>query len=207
MNSKIDPPPLVLASSSPRRLELLTQLGLRCQIEPADIDETRLVDEAPEAYVERLALGKANAVAGRLAAGELTLTEAGSGEAAILGADTVVVFKGEVLGKPVNKRDAIRMLSMLSGNQHQVLTGAGIVCSSGSRSVVVESTVTFARFSNQVAEHYWACGESVDKAGSYAIQGKGAALVADLQGSHSNVMGLPLFETAALLKFAGITLW
>lgn len=202
---KVSDPVLILASASPRRKELLSQLGIDCKVEPANIDESRLDAELPEQYVKRLALQKARCISQKLASPSQTATPT-TRRSVVLGADTVVVFDGEVLGKPVNKSDALRMLSMLSGNCHQVLTGAGIVCGKGERSLVVVSNVTFSTVTRNMAERYWESREPLGKSGAYAIQGMGAAFVSHIEGSYSNVVGLPLFEINGLLDFAGISI-
>lgn len=187
-------PRLVLASQSPRRRELLAQLGLAVEVRPAHADEAVLPGEAPRAYVLRVAREKARAVAGEV----------------ILAADTAVVLAGEVLGKPCDPEDARRMLRALSGTRHEVLTGVCVRRASGALGVeldaVVSTEVAFATLSERAIEWYVATGEPLDKAGAYAIQGAGGAFVAEVRGSVSNVVGLPLLETAELLARAGLRL-
>ncbi|NBA97095.1 nucleoside triphosphate pyrophosphatase [Pseudomonas sp. R5(2019)] len=193
--------PLYLASGSPRRRELLTQIGVPFTTISANIDETPLPGESPAAYVERLARGKAAAGQALLAA-----TESGA-PTIVLGADTAVVLDGQILGKPVDEADALAMLAALSGREHEVLTAVAVL--DGQRCEVrnVRSKVGFRPISVQEAQAYWDNGEPRDKAGSYAIQGLGAVFVTHLHGSYSAVVGLPLCETAALLADFGIPCW
>ncbi|MFJ7007274.1 Maf family protein [Pseudomonas putida] len=188
--------PLYLASGSPRRRELLTQIGVAFTVVSAPIDESPLPDESALAYVERLA--RAKAVAG-LASVE--------GPAVVLGADTAVVLDGRILGKPENREDALAMLADLSGREHQVLTAVALSNGLLMQSLCVTSKVRFRAISADEAQRYWASGEPVDKAGGYAIQGLGAVFVTGLSGSYSAVVGLPLSETAELLGTFGIACW
>lgn len=180
---------LILASQSPRRRELLDQIGLRYGVLPADIDETILANEQAGDYVSRLALQKAQAVWQHTAEHKLPC----------LGADTSVVLGSEILGKPDDKAHAIAMLLSLSGQTHQVYTA--IACVQGSQCVVdtVCTDVEFCRISEQQAADYWATGEPQDKAGAYGIQGFAGVFVRRISGSYSAVVGLPLHETANLL--------
>ncbi|MBB6340017.1 septum formation protein [Pseudomonas fluvialis] len=191
-------PPLFLASASPRRAELLGQIGVPFQRVSASIDETPRVAEDPGAYVERLALEKAQAGLQRLEP---------AADAVVLGADTAVVLDGRILGKPQDRADALAMLAALSGREHQVLTAVALCSAARRASVVVASQVRFASISTAQAEAYWASGEPLDKAGSYAIQGLGAVFVSAMSGSYSAVVGLPLCETASLLAEFGIPCW
>lgn len=186
---------LILASASPRRAELLDQIGVRHRRQTADVDETPLSDETPEEYVLRLALAKARAV--------LRLNP----EALVLGADTCVVRDGKILGKPADASEAERMLLWLAGRSHQVLTGIALVGSKGEQQALSASEVRFRAFDRDEALAYVATGEPLDKAGAYGIQGRGALLIECLNGSYSGVMGLPLYETGALLAAAGVGLW
>ncbi len=186
---------LVLASASPRRSELLRQIGVRFLICPVDIDEALLPDELPVSYVERLAVEKSQK--GFICS---------DGEAA-LGSDTTVVIDGKVLGKPVSREDAVCMLLALSGRTHQVMTGVALTTSSGTQSCVVTIHVTFKSLSKDECDTYWSTGEPKDKAGAYGIQGYGAVFVESISGSYSAVVGLPLAETAELLSNAGIKIW
>jgi septum formation protein len=177
---------LVLASSSPRRAELLARVGLDFDVRPAAIDEAHRVGESPVAYVERLAVEKATAVDRR------------SNEI-VLAADTTVEVDLRILGKPVDRDDARTMLWSLSGRTHRVHTGIAVVSDVVSERVVVTTIVTFAELEPSTIEWYLDGGESMDKAGAYAMQGAGAALVAAIDGSATNVIGLPLMETLAMI--------
>lgn len=184
--------PLVLASASPRRRELLSGAGLRFEIAPADIDETPHGDERPEVLVARLAAGKARAVSRRYP------------DRFVLGADTIVVMGDEVLGKPRDTVHAVELLEKLAGRTHSVLTGVAIVAPGATlHQVQVESRVTFHPVARADLERYVAVGESMDKAGGYALQGAGRRLVARFEGSESNIIGLPVEETLDLLRAAG----
>ncbi|WP_299200419.1 Maf family protein [uncultured Amphritea sp.] len=193
-NSSI--PELVLASASPRRLELLQQIGVSCSVRPVDIPEVPRAGELPAVFVERLAREKACA----------GLAVAADG-AVVLGADTVVVSEGMILGKPVNREDALAMLQQLSGSEHQVMTAVAITNRERILTQVVTTDVRFKTLSLAQCEQYWASGEPRDKAGAYGIQGLGAVFVASINGSYSAVVGLPLMETAVLLDEFGIPVW
>lgn len=184
---------LVLASASPRRLDLLRQIGLAPDaVVAAELDETPRPDETPRQLALRLAEAKAAHVA------------AGSRQAHVLGADTVVAVGRRVLPKAADAEDVGRCLALLSGRAHRVLTGVAVVAPDGrTASRLVESRVHFKRLSEADREAYVACGEGVGKAGGYAIQGRAGALVISLQGSYSGVVGLPLYETANLLAGLG----
>lgn len=188
--------PLYLASGSPRRRELLTQIGVPFTPVSAPIDETPLPGESAAAYVERLAVAKAEAGLASL-----------GGPALTLGADTAVVLDGRILGKPENREHALAMLAELSGREHQVLTAVAVSDGQRCQSLCVASNVRFRPISPAEAERYWASGEPADKAGGYAIQGLGAVFVTGLEGSYSAVVGLPLSETAELLGQFGIACW
>ena len=190
--------PLILASQSPRRVALLAQLGLACEVQPADIDETPAPGEGPEALVRRLALAKAAAIRAREA----------EDPRPVLAADTVVTLDGAVLGKPRDRADALEMLQRLSGRTHEVLTAVALLPQGGApRSVVDRSLVTFRSLCAGEAEAYWETGEPRDKAGAYGIQGRAGMFVTRLEGSYSGVMGLPLAPTAQLLAELGLALW
>jgi septum formation protein len=189
---------IYLASGSPRRRELLTQIGVRFALLPAGIDETALPDEPPDAYVARLARLKADA------GWKLRPARA---SAPVLGADTAVVLDGKTLGKPQDPDDGARMLGELSGRTHEVLTAVAMATTRGPLLRISRSAVTFRSITGAEARDYWDTGEPRDKAGGYAIQGRAAIFVAELRGSYSGVMGLPLFETAELLKLAGVRCW
>ena len=192
-------PTLILASASPRRLQLLQQIGLDARVQPADLDESRLPGESPHAYVERLSAAKAKTVFKRLDAVE-------KDSQVVLGADTTVVCKNRILGKPENRGEALEMLQLLSGSTHRVLTGAAIVNAERCKSVVCVTEVDFIDISPSLAEAYWHSGEPQGKAGGYAIQGKAACFVQEIRGSYSNVVGLPLYEVADLLEQAGFNI-
>ena len=189
---------LYLASGSPRRRELLEQIGVPFTTLPTVIDETPLSNEPAADYVRRLACAKAQVGLASLAV---------PGAAVVLGADTSVVLHGRILGKPQDRTDALAMLAALSGQTHEVLTAVALANSQRCEVRVVSSQVSFRTLSTAEIEAYWASGEPQDKAGSYAIQGLGAVFVRDLHGSFSAVVGLPLCETAALLADFGIPCW
>ena len=189
---------IYLASGSPRRRELLQQIGVPFRVMGTSVDEAVRPGEVPAAYVERLAAEKAGA------------GWAGSRDEAdvpVLAADTAVVLGGKVLGKPVDRRDAEGMLRQLSGRTHEVLTAIALLTVNGLESGISRSEVTFRSLAAQEIRDYWETGEPADKAGAYAIQGRAAVFIADLRGSYSGVMGLPLFETAELLSKAGVWQW
>lgn len=187
-------PPFYLASHSPRRRQLLEQLGLTFDVLAVDVDETPLEDEAPADYVQRLALAKASQAEQGLAM---------ACRRPVLAADTAVVVDRQILGKPHNRDDGLAMMALLSGRKHEVYTGMALVAEQ-SQLCVNRSTVCFRETTGVEREAYWATGEPHDKAGAYAIQGKGAMFVESLVGSYSGVMGLPLYEAAGLLALAGI---
>jgi septum formation protein len=188
------PPILCLASVSPRRRELLSQIGVPHIVAGADIDEAVLPGEAPRDYVTRLARQKALAVQ--------------RGQALpVLAADTTVVLDGRVFGKPRDREDAIGILSALSGRTHEVLTAVALCSANAVTQRLSASLVRFRTISRDECAAYWETGEPRDKAGGYAIQGLGAVFVESLNGSYSGVMGLPLFETGEMLRAAGIGSW
>ncbi|WP_454254556.1 Maf family protein [Pseudomonas sp. Marseille-Q8238] len=189
---------LYLASGSPRRRELLTQIGVPFITLSASIDETPLPAEAASGYVERLALEKA-----RAGLASLERTDA----AVVLGADTAVVVDGRILGKPVDRADALAMLDALSGREHEVLTAVALVSVAREDAHVVTSRVRMRALAPGEAQAYWETGEPQDKAGSYAIQGLAGVFVTQLEGSYSAVVGLPLCETAQMLEAFGISCW
>jgi septum formation protein len=193
--------PLYLASGSPRRRELLTQIGVPFTAIGASIDETPRADESPTAYVERLARGKAEA-----GLALLPIIDS-SALPVVLGADTAVVLDGRILGKPIDEADALAMLAALSGREHEVLTAISLTDGRRCETRSVRSVVAFRQILAEEAQAYWASGEPLDKAGSYAIQGLAAIFVERLAGSYSAVVGLPLCETAELLSHFGIPCW
>ena len=186
---------LILASASPRRHQLLRSIGLEFEVMPADADETELPDEAPVAYVERIASVKARVVAERLGS---------SSRSAVLAADTTVDVDGSILAKPTDDDDAVRMLRLLSGRTHQVHTSVYGWTADSESSATVTTDVTFATLSDAGIDWYLSMGEHGDKAGAYAMQGAGAALVQRIDGSPSNVIGLPLAETIGVLRACGV---
>ncbi|UYG08830.1 Maf family protein [Halomonas sp. M4R1S46] len=187
-------PLICLASASPRRRELLASIDVPVEVRPVDIDERPRPGEAAEAYVLRLAEEKARA-------------GAALGALPTLGADTAVVCDETILGKPRDHEHAAAMLRALSGRSHEVLTAVAVTGPAGLLSTRVVTRVTMREIAEEEIAAYWATGEPADKAGGYAIQGRGAVFVARLEGSHSAVVGLPLFETAALLSRQGVPLW
>lgn len=199
---------IYLASRSPRRRELLKQIGVnfgtlllreaspRC----ADIDETALPDEAPADYAVRVARAKAEA-------GRIRLLQRRLPDLPVLAADTAVVLKGRIFGKPANLAHAQEMLHALSGQTHQVLTAVAVAAQNGVRVNLSSSAVRFRNISEHEIQGYLACGEALDKAGGYAIQGMAAVFIPEISGSYSGVVGLPLFETAQLLEASGVKIF
>ncbi len=183
-------PQIYLASQSPRRRELLRQIGVRFERISGDIDETPQPAESAKDYVRRLALEKARAgwsgVQRKL-------------DLPVLGADTVVVADDVILGKPQDENDCLRMLSLLEGRSHKVMTAVALVSGSKERVLVQTSTVWFGQMSPQTMRAYWLSGEPADKAGAYGVQGLAAMFIERIDGSYTGVMGLPLYETAQLL--------
>jgi septum formation protein len=195
---------LILASASPRRSELLTQAGLAFEVDPADIDETPLADETAAAYVQRMATEKAQAVVAR------RLAAAPDAAFQVLAADTAVVLRdggpGTILGKPTSPADAERMLALLSGRTHAVLTGVAAIHSAAPTRVVADVEITHVTFDLIAPDEitaYVATGEPLDKAGAYAIQGYAARWIPRIEGDYSNVVGLPIARVVALLAEAG----
>jgi septum formation protein len=191
---------LYLASGSPRRRELLQQIGVPFDVVRAAVDETAHPGEEPLDYVMRLAAAKAQA-------GFALLRQQGVHGALVLGSDTAGVLHGEILGKPRDRDDAIAMLVSMGGHTHQVITGVALAGDAGVQVAHAITDVTFRPISAREAEAYWATGEPADKAGAYGIQGFGAIFVARIEGSYTGVVGLPLFETAQLLQQAGVAIW
>jgi septum formation protein len=185
--------PFILASASPRREELLRSVGLTFKIIPADVDETYLKGESPRVHVRRLSNDKASVIANQYP------------KALVLGADTIVVIDGLILGKPKNKKQAREMLERLSGRKHTVFTGFTIACidSGISKTRVVQSAVQFKKISPEEMKWYINGDEPYDKAGGYAVQGMGAYFISAIRGSYTNVIGLPLCETLEELKIIG----
>ena len=202
---------LILASASPRRAELLAQLGLDFTVQIADINESPESGETAQAYVCRMAEEKAAAVYAKLSQShdiQPALSQTGLNlvqNKVILAADTSVVVDGEIIGKPRDKKDGLAILSKLSGRSHEVLTAIAVYAGDELRQALSISEVHFVELSDVERLAYWQTGEGRDKAGCYAVQGLAAQFIAHISGSYSGVMGLPLCETAKLLKLAGIT--
>lgn len=190
---------VVLASASPRRTALLKQMNIAHKIHPADIDESPRLNETPQALVTRLAAEKAQAVKAQLEARH-SMT-AGT---VILASDTLIAFEGQSVGKPIDKADSKKILRMLSGKQHEVLTAISALSISRQQTQVITTSVTFAALTDEQIDAYWETGEPADKAGSYAIQGIGGEFVVSINGSASAVIGLPLYETRQLLNAFGV---
>ncbi|MEP1448650.1 MAG: Maf family protein [Paraglaciecola sp.] len=184
---------LLLASQSPRRAELLRQIGIPFTQFPVDIDETVLPNESPIEYVQRMAQEKSS----------MGFQKADNNNI-VLGADTIVVAQGQILGKPKHKNDATRMLNILSDNTHQVFTAVTIVSAKQQKSALVETQVCFGPLTTQQIAWYWQSGEPQDKAGSYGIQGLGGQFVKHINGSYSAVVGLPLYQTKIMLTEFGV---
>ncbi|HEX9250264.1 MAG TPA: Maf family protein [Gemmatimonadaceae bacterium] len=183
---------VVLASASPRRRELLTLIGIAHEVRPANIDETMRPREAPRRYAERLAREKASAVAAR------------DPDLITIGADTVVVINRKVLGKPADADDAARMLRMLSGREHTVITAVAVSRGRKLRSAIEEVRVKFRALRDDEIDEYIAMGEPMDKAGAYGIQGYGATIVERIEGDYFAVMGLPLVRLVGLMRDVGV---
>ena len=190
--------PIVLASRSPRRSQLLGQIGVAHEVLAVDHDELRRAGEPPRAYAQRLAREKALLAVQRYPA---------VASRTVLAADTVVALGEEIFAKPAHEDDCVRMRGALAGRTHEVITAVA-VCDGGAVTVDTSvARVTFRAISEPESRRYWRSGEPVDKAGGYAVQGLGAVFVERLEGSYSCVMGLPLFETARLLGAAGVPVW
>ena len=189
-----NPAAIILASNSPRRKDLLRQIGVDFSIDPADVDERALPNEPPEGYAVRVALDKARVAAARAGAG------------IVIAADTVVVLDHEVLGKPADARDAERMLMMLSGKEHRVITGLAVMDAATGKTLTSTSItrVWFRSLAQHEIAAYVSSGEPLDKAGAYGIQERGALLVEKIDGCYFNVVGLPLSLLGDLLRDFGI---
>lgn len=188
-------PVVCLASVSPRRRELLTQIGVPHKVVGAHIDETAHPGEMPRGYVMRMARQKALAVRDR-------------GEALpVLAADTTVVLDDVIFGKPRDRDEGVAMLQRLSGRTHEVMTAVAVADARGVALRLNVSSVRFRKLTTEECSAYWETGEPHDKAGGYAVQGAAAVFIESLSGSYSGVMGLPLFETAELLRDAGVAYW
>ena len=189
-------PDIVLASASPRRAELLSQIGVHFVVAPADIDESQRDGEVPADYVIRMAVEKAQA--------GLKQQE---GDLPVLGADTAVVWNNQVFGKPRDRAHAAGMLLALSADSHDVLSAVALACGDKCAVLLSQTKVDFRAISDDERDKYWQTGEPLGKAGGYAIQGLGAVFVAQLKGSYSGVVGLPIAETEILLKQFSIPVW
>jgi septum formation protein len=186
-------PEVILASQSPRRRELLALIGIAHEVQPADIDESYIAGESPEGHCERLARGKA-----------MTLASRASGDAVVIGSDTIVVIDGAILGKPADVADATRMLRLLSGRSHTVLTSVAVSRRGRVESAVERVAVTFRRLDDAEIAAYVATREPMDKAGAYGIQGYGATIVSRIEGDYFAVMGLALNLLVQLLARVGL---
>jgi septum formation protein len=184
-----------LASASPRRRELLTQIGVPHVVTVADIDESERPGEYAHEYVKRMAIEKASAIWSR------------DPGLPVLAADTTVVLDGVMFGKPRDRAHALEMLARLSGRTHEVLTAVALATSAGVELRLSTSSVRMRTLTESECIAYWESGEPRDKAGAYAIQGLGAVFIESINGSYSGVMGLPLYETAELLRAAGLPYW
>lgn len=189
-------PQLYLASGSPRRQEILQQMGVTFSVVPQNIEEQYQPGEAAQDYVLRLALEKSkDGLKGQI-----------KQKIPVLGADTIVVLDGKILEKPDNREHGIEMLLSLSGHTHQVMTAVALSNENKIESAVSVSEVIFAPVNRKMCENYWQTGEPVDKAGAYAVQGQGALFIKNINGSYTGVMGLPVYETGLLLNQFGINL-
>jgi septum formation protein len=189
-------PHLILASASPRRRELLEQIGVHSDCRPVDICEDPLQQESAREYVTRLAQEKA-----------LAGLEQAGGDSVVLGSDTTVAIDDHILAKPANEDEAVAMLMQLSGRRHQVLTAVALAAEGRVEVCCVGTDVEFIELDETRCRQYWRTGEPCDKAGAYGIQGLGAVFVKSINGSYSAVVGLPLMETAAMLQKFDIPLW
>lgn len=193
----MDKKTIYLASRSPRRAELLQQIGLNFTVLPSDIDETPLLNELSHEYVVRLAAEKAQACFAKLQMDQADLYP-------VLAADTTVSVDGRILGKPQDDADAFQMLSSLAGRWHEVHTGIAVATTTGVKTAISTTRVEMPKLSDEKILAYVATGEPSDKAGAYGIQGLASTIIKRIEGSYSGVMGLPIYETAMLLEQAGI---
>lgn len=188
---------IFLASTSPRRAQLLRQIAVEFQPLPVDTDESAFPNESPDAYVARMAQTKA--IAGR------EIVQQKNDAAVVLAADTIITIDGKIIGKPLDHEHCFSILKMLSGREHEVLSAIAVAFKDDVLTRLTTNKVRFKTLSDQEIEQYCESGEPFDKAGGYAIQGRGAIFVQHLSGSYSSVMGLPLYETAELLKQLGLS--
>ena len=184
-------PTLILSSSSPRRRDILTSMGLEFTVRRVDVDEQPAPNEAASDMVLRLAVAKATALPA-------------AGNEIVIGADTAVVLDAAIFGKPEDEADALRMLAALSGQAHKVMTGVAVATAAAVETALAVTDVRFREIDPDEARRYWHSGEPRGKAGAYAIQGRGAVFVEAIMGSYTGVVGLPAFETARLLRRAGL---
>lgn len=187
---------IILASSSPRRKQLLDQINVSYLCYHPQTEEIMAPGESPHDYALRNSLEKALNIKNRPDI---------SSRLPILAADTIISINGNVLGKPKNRQDFLNMLELLSDSSHHVITAVTILVDNASHSAISNSTVTFRQVTREERDAYWETGEPLDKAGGYAIQGQGAIFIKKIEGSYSGIMGLPLFETSELIRRAGIT--
>lgn len=197
MDKPVTDTDLILASASPRRAQLLQQIGVRFTVQPADINEIQHLGESVALYVQRMARAKAETVAQKQCAGDLP----------VLGADTTVVLDNKVFPKPADKAAAIATLRALSGRSHRVLSAIAVVAEGRTELRLSETSVRFRNIKEQEYERYWSTGEPQGKAGAYAIQGLGAVFVEGITGSYSGVVGLPLMQTFELFERFNIACW
>jgi septum formation protein len=183
---------IILASKSPRRKQILEQFGLNFEVEVSDFDESQIAFKTPIEMVEKLSFEKAKIIAER------------NPDAVIIGADTIVIFKNEIIGKPKSEKDAIRILNLLSGNMHEVVTGFTVMEDKKSITSYVSSRVKFKQLSDAEITTYVATGEPMDKAGGYGIQSKGGLFIERIAGDYFNVVGLPIFALAEVLRDFGV---
>lgn len=195
-------PKLILASSSPRRAALLRQIGLNFTVVAPSIDESVLAGESAQPYVERMAKSKYLSIQGSLLGGKPIVSR----DDIVLCADTIVVLDSEIMGKPKDQADSVSMLEHLSGNEHKVITGVTVGQNNHFKSFLVETIVRFRILKREECLAYWSTGEPQDKAGGYGIQGIGSMFIQSISGSYSNVVGLPLMETAQALENLGISI-
>ena len=188
-------PQIILASSSPRRENILRDIGIRFIKCPADIDESVLPGEKPDKYVRRMAEAKAKKIANK------------KKHKPVLGADTIVLIDGRILGKPKNREQALQYITLLSNRTHSVLTSVALVSRERCKSIVARAEVTFRKISKREAILYWKTGEPKDKAGGYGIQGVGGIFIDRIEGGHGTVIGLPVLETEKLLRLFNVETW
>jgi septum formation protein len=183
---------IILASKSPRRKQILEQVGLKFTVEVSDFDETKIKFKTPQEMVKKLSLEKAKIIAVK------------NPNAVIIGADTTVIYKNEIIGKPTSKQDAVRILKLLSGKVHEVVTGFTVISGKNSVTKAVTSKVKFKKLTDAEIKAYVKTGEPMDKAGGYGIQEKGGLFIENIQGDYFNIVGLPIFAVSEVLKQFGV---